>query len=189
MLPLLLVSAALAASEPVDGDIIVKLHIDSTAPTLYDYLLDLHHHRDLWPETCVKKWTFGQTTQGLGATAQVVYHPSIMHRKLVATVSKATEDRRVDVDHAGNKGFVTTWTLTPDDRGVDVEIHTWVNAPPKPFQGFYFSRVQPSWKACHEEALKNLRRAARDLVVVTPDLPDEPAAPAPPPVDIPDLGE
>lgn len=161
----LLVSLAFAAESPDwrDSDIVVTAHVDATPAQLFVYMQDLQHHRDLWGEPCATDWVFGEVTVGLGASAQVQYNAAGMRRELVATLARVTDNRRVDIEHAGKKGFVTTWRFVEEEGGSEVELHTWLNPPPWPFRKYYANKVQPAWQVCHQQALDNLRKKAREL--------------------------
>lgn len=163
LLALCLALPAVAADLPLpDSDVVADRLMPQSPDRIYAHLLELRNHEALWGEGCSKNWVFGQVTQGPGASAQLVYVPSLMHRKLTATLSKAVPDRSIDIDHAGNKGFVTRWTLTPEGDGTRVSVHTYVEAPPKPFVNTYYKRVQPAWTTCHQQALDALeKRVAR----------------------------
>lgn len=157
----LVLGAALAANkwEGVNADVEAVREVAAAPEAIYPRLLDLEAIADLLPPECASKWHFGDVTTGIGASAQVVYHAASMHRKLTATLAKATENRQVTLDHAGNKGFVTTWTLTATETGTKVDLHTYINQPPWPFRGYYFRRVQPAWVRCHEATLDNLNKS------------------------------
>lgn len=155
---MLVLGAALAANkwEGQNADVEAVREIAAPPEAIYPLLLDLETIADITPPVCASKWHFGEVTSGVGASAQVVYHAASMHRKLTATIAKVSENRQVSVDHPGNKGFVTTWTLTATEAGTSVDLHTYLNQPPFPFRGYYFRRVQPSWERCHESTLENL---------------------------------
>jgi hypothetical protein len=80
-----------------------------------------------------------------------------MHRKLTATISKVDPPKRVTLDHAGKRGFLTTWTLRPaGEQATDVEVHTWIQPPPWPVRRLYSNRIQPAWEQCQREAIQAL---------------------------------
>ena len=156
--PLLLTAVAAFAE---DGDVIARRRIPSSPEALYAAALDLGAHPTYWPAGCVSDWEPGSVRSGPGASARLVYHAGPWRRRLVATIAKAEAPRRIEVDHPGRKGFVTTWSFTPADTGTDVELRTWILAPPKPFRKAYFSQVRPAWEACHAGALQGLEQAVR----------------------------
>lgn len=158
-IPALLLALATAAAE--DGDVIARRRIPAAADTLFAAALDLGAHPTYWPEGCISDWEPGSVRSGLGASARLVYHAGPWRRRLVATIAKAEAPRRIEVDHPGRKGFVTTWTFTPADTGTDVELRTWILAPPKPFRKAYFAKVRPAWEVCHAGALQGLEQAVR----------------------------
>ena len=131
---LLSVAAAETFDEDAEGDVIAVRTVSAPGTTVLATLADLRNHPGFWPDGCVTNWEFGERQTGIGATASVTYRaPMGWYRKLTAVVSDITE-RRVDIDHPGNKGFVTTYTLTAVESGTEVEMHTWIYAPPKPFR-------------------------------------------------------
>ena len=153
-----------AAAAPAQGaspnsDVTATRLIPLPAEALYNHLLDLRNHERIWSDECTKKWVHGDVSVGQGASAQLLYVPSVMRRKLTATLSRADEGRLIDIDHAGNKGFVMRWRLTPEGDGATrVDVHTYIQAPPKPFQRLYFDKVRPAWQLCHQQALATLER-------------------------------
>lgn len=139
-----------------DSDLVATAVIPASPDSLYEALLDLDRQRQLWPEDCAKGWVMGEPHRGEGATASLVWVPSVMHRRLPARISKVEPGRRITVDHAGRKGFALTWTLSPVEGGTAVELHTWILPPPRPFVRLWERRVRPAWQACHVEALRRL---------------------------------
>ncbi len=125
---------------------------------VFEYLLDLRNHQSLWSAECIIKWVHGSVNVGQGANAEAVYVPGLMRRKLAMTLSRAKGNRLIDIEHAGNKGFTTRWTLAPEGDGVRVDLHTYINPPPKPFDRIYFTNVRPKWQACHDQALATLEQ-------------------------------
>ena len=125
---------------------------------VFEYLLDLRNHQSLWSADCVIKWVHGSVNVGQGANAEVVYVPGLMRRKLAMTLARAKGNRLIDIEHAGNKGFTTRWSLEAEGDGVRVDVHTYINPPPKPFDRVYFTNVRPKWHACHEAALATLEQ-------------------------------
>lgn len=125
---------------------------------VFNHLLDLRNHEALWSADCVIKWVHGNANIGQGANAEVVYVPGLMRRKLAMTLSRAKGSRLIDIEHAGNKGFTTRWTVEPQGAGARVDIHTYINPPPKPFDRVYFTNVRPKWQVCHDQALATLEQ-------------------------------
>lgn len=160
---LLSLMAPPAAAAPAHGatpnsDVTATRLLPYAPAVVYQHLLDLRNHEKLWGEDCTKKWVHGDVSVGAGASAQLVYTPSLMHRKLTATMARAEPDRLIDLDHAGNKGFVMRWRLEAEGAGTRVDVHTYIQAPPKPFQRLYFDKVRPAWQLCHQQALATLER-------------------------------
>ena len=150
--------AAPAQGSSPNSDVTATRLLPFDATVVYQHLLDLRNHEKLWSEDCAKKWSHGDVSVGPGASAQLVYTPSLMNRKLTATLARAEPERLIDLDHAGNKGFVTRWSLAEEGDGTRVDVHTYIHAPPKPFTRFYFEKVRPAWQLCHQQALATLER-------------------------------
>ena len=153
---MLSVATAETPDSELEGDVIATRTIPVPSTTLLATLSDLRHYPDMWPDGCVTNWEFGERQTGIGATAQATYRaPMGWFRKLTLVISDIS-DRRIDIDHPGNKGFVTTYSLEPVAEGTQVEMHTWIYAPPKPFRGIYFNRIHPHFLSCHEGFLESL---------------------------------
>jgi uncharacterized protein YndB with AHSA1/START domain len=142
-----------------DGDVVALRRIAASPEQAYAQVLDLSSHPQLWPEGCVDRWEQGSQASGVGASARLRYRAGAWRRSLTAIIQKADPPRRIDVEHPGRKGFVTTWTFTPAAGGVEVELHTWILAPPRPFKRAWERRIRPAWQRCHEGALEGLERA------------------------------
>ena len=161
MWTLLLSLALAAASSPnvstdQDADVVASKVIAAPPEALYARLLDLKQIKAISEDACVSRWVFGPITSGVGASASMRYHAGAMHRRLTMTLTKVDENRRITLDHAGKKGFITTWDFAAQDAGTNVEFHTWLSIPPWPFRKYYFKKVQPAWVACQQAALQNL---------------------------------
>ena len=140
-----------------NGDIVANLIISHDQQAIHDALANFRTHTELWPEGCVsKKWEYGSVESGVGASALLTYTPWFGWRRSLTAVVIADEPGRIEIDHPGDKGFVTSFTLEQQPAGVAVEMHTWVNPPPKPFQRLYVKRIQPKWQACHQGFLENI---------------------------------
>ena len=158
----LLLGAALAANPYADrnADIVASRAIQAPAADLYARLSDLRALQTFMTPLCASDWVHGDQSQGVGASATWVYHARSMHRKLTATISKVKEDRMVELDHAGKKGFISRFSLEPSEDGAtNVTLTTYINQPPWPFRGAYFNDVQPSWQRCQEATLESLAKA------------------------------
>ena len=138
------------------GDVVAELEILASPDALRDKLTDLRNFGAFWPEGCTARFELGDKVKGEGASALITYRgEGIWRRKLTAVVSEVKE-KRVTIDHPGNKGFPTTFDLVPGAQGTVVTMHTWVYPPPKPFQKTYFKRTQPHWQTCQEGFLRGL---------------------------------
>jgi hypothetical protein len=93
--------------------------------------------------------------------ADLRYEAARWHRNLTMVLSKVSENQRIELEHPGRKGFITTWTFTERESFSDVELHTWVNAPPWPLRKYFYEKVQPAWRDCHGRTLENLEKAMR----------------------------
>ncbi|MFT5686480.1 MAG: hypothetical protein ACI8RZ_007436 [Myxococcota bacterium] len=145
--------------DDAEGDVIATRTIAVPTATILATLSDIRNYPGFWPEGCVTDWEFGERQTGVGATAYVTYRgPLGWRRKLTLVVSEITT-RRVDIDHPGNKGFVTTYAMTPAESGTGVEMHTWIYAPPKPFKKAYFNRIHPHFQSCHDGFLEGLAKS------------------------------
>jgi hypothetical protein len=154
----LLLSPSLQAA-PSKAEVRASRSVNADARAIFEYVLDLRNQEALWPEGCTKGIELGDTVMGVGAEMSITYKVGIWRRSLDATISRAVPGERIDIDHKGDRGFTTTWTITPKGDTTRVNVDTWVGAPPRPFVRFYERRVQPGWTACHEGALDRLARA------------------------------
>jgi len=158
-LALVALGAALAsdpAAQEASGDVVASKVVTLPADQIYARLLDLHNLEASLD--CTRKWQYGDKTSDVGASATLVYRIDSFRRKLTMTLSKADPDKKVSFDHAGNKGFVTVWTLSPEEAGTRVEVHSYLNLPPRPFQKIYTRRIQPDWAACQERAIERITK-------------------------------
>lgn len=156
---LALLAPALAADPAIlnaNADVEAVKRVTMSPDELYPRLLDLHNLEAALD--CTRKWQYGETTRGVGANATLVYKVGPWRRKLAMTLAKAEENKRVTFDHAGDKGFVTTWTLEPDGEGTKVDVHTYLNLPPWPVRKYYLRRIQPDWAACQERAIERMAK-------------------------------
>jgi len=156
----LLIGIALAAS-PWDGlqsDVVVSRTVPAPATEVYARLTDLRQLEAMFPDDCAQDWTYGEVTSGVGAQVTMTYKWSLARRRLAATITNGEEGRWFDLDHHGDKGFVTRFRLEPLTGGTRVEATTYVDAPPWPVRGRYFMRVRPMWAFCYSRLLGNLER-------------------------------
>lgn len=157
-LPLVALGAALASppAQESSGDVVASRVVSLPADQIYARLLDLHNIEAALD--CTRKWQYGVKESDVGASATLVYKIDAFRRKLTMTLSKVDPDKKVTFDHAGNKGFVTTWTLSPEEDGTRVEVHSYLNMPPRPFQKMYARKIQPDWAACQDRAIGRLTK-------------------------------
>lgn len=159
----LFVAAALAGKyDGVDANVVATRTLPNTTPAVvYVALSTPAALMALYPEDCAT-WGVPLTGAVPGATGLVTYHAAGMHRKLDATWKTADADRpRVELDHLGNKGFVTRFDLVADGANTTVTLTNYLNAPPSPFKGYYFKRVKPAWDGCHARVLEALEKVAK----------------------------
>lgn len=140
------------------ADISASALIPAPPATVFNYMLDLSHWSTIYGKECIGSMELGDRTFGEGANAMVRYDMGMMHRKLPMTLTHANAPTSIDFDHLGKLGFITRWTLVESGGGTQVTILSPLNPPPKPLRGYYFTVVQPEWKACYETALVNLAK-------------------------------
>ncbi len=161
-LSLLVLASPVARAAPVvadrDPDVVAAQVAPISAEALYPKLLDLRTYEAAMD--CTRKWERGDRSKGIGASARTTYKVGLMHRRLVMVIAKAEENDHVDLEHAGKKGFVTRWKLEPQGDSTRIEVHTYIQAPPRPFQSYYFNKVQPAWAACQDRAITSVIQAA-----------------------------
>lgn len=145
--------------DEIPADVVNEATLPASASSLYDYLQDLHHFRDLFPADCISQWVDGGQTKGFGASATLRYDLEAMHRKLTVVLKQGTPGRYVDFEHPGNKGFTTRFLFTEKDGSTLVNLSTAINPPPWPFKAYYYKSVKPEWERCQAEALKALAKA------------------------------
>ena len=142
-----------------NADVVAVRVLPVETPVLYERLLDLETFRAMLPADCAADWELGQPSKGVGAHGSVRYDIEGMHRHLDFVLNKAEAPRQIDLDHMGNKGFVTRLSLRPVDTGTELELHTYLSPPSWPFTAYFYKKVQPAWVGCYERALQNLAAA------------------------------
>ena len=143
------------------GDVVAQRDIAVAPEILFPLTADLAVFQLIFPADCATDWILGATSSGSGARATVRYDIAGVRRKLSAVITVATASRLVDIDHEGKKGFITRFELVPNVAGgTHVTMSTFLNPPPKPFQGIYFKKVQPAWNICQVKALDALAAKA-----------------------------
>ena len=164
----LLLTAAQAASPWIDvnADVIAHQTVAASPESTFEHVMDLQNQAELLPEDCVTRWVFGVQTAGVGATARLTYVPSVLRRRLGATITRADQDipeigaYLLEIEHPGNRGFVTRWEIAPaDPTGSEVTVTTYLNNPPWPFREIYHLQIKPAWEACYTTALTKLDEA------------------------------
>lgn len=139
-----------------DGDIIARRGFSADRDALQATIADIRNHETLWPEGCIARFELGEKTEGVGASAVWTYKNALFWSRRLTAVLTEIEPRRIVQDHPGNKGFVTTYDFTEIEQGIQVEMHTWIKEPPRPFKRAFFKRIQPRWQECQAGYLNNL---------------------------------
>ena len=144
-----------AADDARAGDLVNTQVVAASPAGMVDVLIDLPTFGRLLPPDCVGYFKVGLTPKGLGAQATVRYDMAAMHRKLELTVSRIERDEMwmVDMNHAGNRGFISRWVMVPGADGTAVTLKTPLNAPPWPFAGYFFDTVHPEWEGCQDRMI------------------------------------
>lgn len=152
---LILLALAAFGGEP-SSDIVVTQRLQAAPATVFEHMLDVRNVQTAAPDDCMRNWTFGSRTEGLGAQFRLVYAMEGWRRRLNVSVVAADAGRRIEWDHHGNRGFITRFTFEPSDGGTQVTIHTYLSAPPWPFRRYYANKVQPAWESCYRDLLDNV---------------------------------
>lgn len=170
-------AAAFAAE---DGNIKVEGDVAAPPAIVEQTVSDLTALQQVFPAHCVQDWVMGPQTKGVGATTRMTYRMGPLRRRLDAKVTRA-KDGYVDLDHAGNKGFVTRWTATPNAQGGShVVLETHINLPPWPFKRVYLNKIRPIWRECWTVSLQNLDQVTKGAAAPAP-VEAPPVTPAPEP--------
>jgi len=152
-----------------DSNIVARTTVQAPPDAIYAILEDVHALEQLYPHHCASNFDYG-TRKAPEADLRVTYHLGLMDRRLDARWSRREPNRLVEIDHLGNKGFITRWTLTEADGGTLVEVTTFINPPPWPVKRYYYTRVRPVWTQCYLDALEAL---GDRVVVPTPPEDDD----------------
>jgi uncharacterized protein YndB with AHSA1/START domain len=157
---LVVMGVALAGSrwEGKPSDIVAERTIAASPAAVYA-ALDPSKLQALFPEDCAH-WTGPFAGSGLGASTEVTYIAAGMHRRLQSTVKTLTPGALVELDHPGNKGFVTRFHLEPAGEVTKVTMTTYLAPPPGMIAGYFYNKVQPAWQGCHARTLEALEKAA-----------------------------
>jgi len=153
MLWLLLISWTAFAGRWDDhpSDIVAERTIEASPEELFSAVSQFRYLSRLFPEECVEDWAIGSPS-----VARLTYHVGPMRRRLTAKISRAEAGRFVEIDHEGDKGFVTQIRFEPRGDATLVRLATFIHPPPRPFQGIYFKKVRPEWVRCYFETLDEL---------------------------------
>ena len=159
----LFVGLALAANpyEGRDSNITVERHLSADSDQVLAVVTDFKKLEQVFPSHCLEEWVHGPQTSEVGALSRVTYHFGHLRRRLAVEIIRA-ERGVVDLDHHGNKGFVTRFTVAESEGGSDVKVETFVNPPGWPFRQYFFETVQPLWTKCYEQAFERLPRILTD---------------------------
>jgi len=152
------VGLALASSSNVEAE----AHVAASPDVVTAYLSDLPRVAALFPETCAQRWSFEAAEDGAVSSGEVVYRAGWLRRKLTVTYGEIVPGSYVDLDHLGDKGFVTRFQLDASDEGGSLVTMTTFLSPPRwPLVKLYGNQVQPIWRDCH---LRTLDALASSLV-------------------------
>lgn len=155
MVTVLLVLLGVAAADV--GDVRASAEVALSGEAITSALSDFSRWEALFPSDCVAKVAVGEPSAGEGARARLTYTPGPMRRRLTAVVKVVEPGRRVDVDHDGNKGFVTRFMIGDSEGETrQVTAQTYINPPPWPLRAMYYNKVVPAWEACYRAALERL---------------------------------
>lgn len=155
-------AAAFAGEPEQPADIVASRGVLGSPEKVWSVLTHLDTLQDLYPTDCAE-WLEPFDTEGLAATARVVYYAGMMQRPLRAIVKKMDAPHTLDLDHPGEKGFVTRFSLTPEGELTRVTMTTYLNPPPWPVKKYFYRKVKPAWEGCHARTLANLDAVVRDL--------------------------
>lgn len=150
-------TASLAASpwKDANADVSSQLTVPMPRAALVERLDDTRELAALFPERCMLEWEHGVAPAG---PARVTYQIKSFHRRLTARIV-AVEPKRVEIDHEGNRGFITRFLLTEVEGGTEVTLTTFLNGPGWPLRSYFFEAVRPEWESCYVEALQRLAAA------------------------------
>lgn len=159
MLWLLLTTMTVLAGRWDDhpSDVIVHRTIEASPERTFRAVSQFPYVTQLFPERCIEDLAVGSPS-----TARLTYHMGPMRRRLTAKVTRAEVGRLVEIDHEGDKGFVTQFRFEPRGESTHVTLATWIHPPPWPFRRIYFERVRPAWITCYVEALEELADRVED---------------------------
>jgi hypothetical protein len=143
----------------VPSDVVLTRSIEAPAERIHPLVSDLRSLEGLFPADCATGWEHGARSRGVGARARVTYTIGPLKRTLPVVVIK-DQPIVVELDHEGNKGFVTQWQLAGADGTTQVTLGTYLMPPPWPFKGVYYNKVMPAWEDCYQRTLDALEARA-----------------------------
>lgn len=157
---ILLVSVAHAVSPwiDVDADVIATAVVQSPPEAVVETLSDLARLSTLFDDSCTTRWAWGARTAGVDGRGRVTWRPGLLNRRLTVVVSRVDEDL-VELDHLGNRGFITRFEVEQDPAGTAVTAHTYIQGPPWPFRELYHLQIKPAWEQCFVDALGRIDAA------------------------------
>ncbi len=182
MLWTLLIPMALAGRwDDQDPDVMAWRVVPAEPEVVWQTLADTKGLQQLFPHACAQDWVHGEQTEGIGAQVSLTYRWDVVRRRLTATIAEGREGAWFDLEHAGDKGFVTRFTTDAVEGGTRVTIHSFVTSPPWPLKGRYYRTIQPVWTQCYASTLSALdERLQRQpqRVQGKPPVPPPPPGPA-----------
>ncbi len=146
------------------SDVVADVLIDAQATEVSDYLSRLDQVSEIFPEDCAQDWIVGPELQAPHAMGEVVVRAALLKRRLAVTYGEVIPGRIVDLDHTGDKGFVTRFEIISDvdlpknigGTGITVVMTTFLSPPNWPLKRYFERKIHPAWLDCHRRTLENL---------------------------------
>jgi uncharacterized protein YndB with AHSA1/START domain len=158
-LSVLLLATALAAKLPdplPSADIRASRAIPVAPERVFEVLGQVERLQGVFPADCAR-WDEPFDRPGVGGNAGVKYSAAGMHRHLQAILDRVEPPSKLDLKHAGDKGFITRFDLSLEAPALTrVTLTTYLQPPPRAFQRYFYRKVQPAWQGCHERTLAKL---------------------------------
>lgn len=142
------------AAEP-NSDIVNSRLLRATPEKIAPALSDTRSIEELLPHRCAFDWKHGEHPYG---PSDLMYNIKSFQRRLVVFLTVKKPNRLIEMDHLGNKGFITEFKLDPVGEATQVTITTYLNPPGWPMRKYYFSAVKPRWEQCYTEFLDRLQK-------------------------------
>ena len=134
-----------------------QVTIDASSEVITEYLSDMARVASLFPDACAVRWSFDPPKAGVVSGGEVVYRAGWLRRKLTVAYGENVPGSHVDLDHLGDKGFVTRFRVEAAEQGPRVVTMTTFLSPPRwPLVKLYGNQVQPIWRDCHRRTLDAL---------------------------------